>query len=443
MNNKYLSYTIVVLLLILSVLILFLIIGANYKYSGVSGEYSVYIPAVLNESGKIVGGEITQFFLRVSPGTGKVYASIPPIFYNSYNLAYLFAKDAVCNLYQNICNNYDYYFSSNDVLFAEGFSGTAGLTLLILEALTNKTPVVNYPITGFMLPNGIIAPVAGIRYKLSATLQYFPYLVAPVYNNSHIIQAYTILDLEKIYFNQAFNTTYYPPEQYVSVMENITDQICQGINNQTVNYYISKGDYYTATSLCFEQKVTNPEFYPNITEQQLENDINNFYDEINNYQCLGNYECEEIKYQVIQRLEDANSTLNNLQESYWRYYSAVGWAEFLPITFDINRLNECNLVNQEYTLLQYIYQYQLPTNLSCFDKIQFLANLYYLYLGNDTNYMNENAVKSIEELDYYYYNKYGFSITSYNYLQFGKDLFEMNQTDPAFYYLILSVEYAV
>ena len=411
----------------------------NFLYSN---EYSVYIPAVLNQSNNL-SGEVTQFFLRISPGSGRVYASIPPISYDDYDLVYLFAKVAVCNIYPNKCNNYDYYFSSNDVLFAEGFSGTAGLTLLVLEALSNKTAIVNYPITGFMLPNGIIAPVEGIRYKLNATLQYFPYMVAPYYNNSKIIPVYTILDLEKIYFGDQFNITYNVPQDYIYVMKNITEEICNGINNSTVNYYISLGDYYTAASLCFEQKVTNPKFYPNITKEELEKDINDFYNYINNYQCFGNYECEEIKYQVISRLKDANETLNNLQESYWRYYSAIGWAQFLPIIKYIYKENECSLIDQQYMLMQYLYQYQLPTNLSCFEKIDYLSNLYYLYVANSTNYVSNDMIKSIEQLDYYYYNKYGFSITSYNYLQFGKDLINMGNINSGLYYLILSTEYAI
>jgi hypothetical protein len=442
MNRKYTYYIIAFLLLISSFYLLYYLSIYNQNNTIFSSEYSVYVPAVLNISGNL-SGEITQFFLKVTPGNGIVYASIPPIFYSDYNLAYLFAKDAVCSIYPDKCDNYNYYFSSNDVLFAEGFSGTVGLTLLVLEAIENESMKVNYPVTGFMLPNGLIAPIAGIKYKLDATLQYFPYMVAPVYNNSHIIQAYTILDLEKIYFGEEFNNTYIPPENYVETMKNITEQICEGINNETVNYYISKGDYYTAASLCFEEKVTNKEFYPNITKEELENDINNFYNKIENYNCFGNYECEEIKYQVISRLEDANQTLDNIQEAYWRYYSSLGWAEFLPISFNIYRLNECNLIDQEYRLMQYVYQYQLPTNLSCFEKMDYLSNIFYLFLGNDTNYMNENSAKSIEELDYYYYNKYGFSITSYNYLQFGEDLVRMNQTQSGFYYLILSIEYAI
>jgi hypothetical protein len=441
MNKRIILYYLVALFIVLvgSLLILLYSERFNFIYSN---EYSVYIPAVLNQSNNL-SGEVTQFFLRISPGSGRVYVSVPPIPYEDYDLSYLFAKVAACNIYPNICNNYDYYFSSNDVLFAEGFSGTAGLTLLVLEALSNKTTIVNYPVTGFMLPNGIIAPVEGIRYKLNATLQYFPYMVAPYYNNSNIIPVYTILDLEKIYFGEQFNSTYNVPQDYIDVIKNVTNEICSGINNNTVNYYISLGDYYTAASLCFEQKVTNPQFYPNITREELEKDITDFYNYINNYQCFGNYECEEIKYQVISRLENANDTLDNLQESYWRYYSAIGWAQFLSITNNIYKENECSLIDQQYTLMQYLYQYQLPLNLSCFEKIDYLSNLYYFYIANSTNYVSNDTVKAIEQLDYYYYNKYGFSITSYNYLQFGKDLINMGHINSGLYYLILSTEYAI
>ncbi|BBL45712.1 peptidase S16 [Nanobdella aerobiophila] len=426
------------LLVILSLLVY--IVSFRYIYYNSSSIYSVYIPAVLNNSNNL-SGEITQFSLYVSNGDGTVYESVPPIFQQPYNLAYLYAKDAYCSIDPINCNNYNYYFSSNDVLFADGFSGTAGLTLLVLEALNNETPIVNYPVTGFMLPNGLIAPVAGISYKLNATLQYFPYLVAPYYNNSNIIPISTILDLENVYFNYTINETYSPPASYTSTIKNIESQICSGINDTNVSYYISRGDYYTAASLCFESHVSSNNI--NISEAQVINDINSLYNNVTSYSCYGNYECKEIKYQVISRLEAANSSLNNISYSYWRYYSALGWSEFLPITQNINKNNECNLINQEYQLMQYTYQGQLPQNLSCFDEMNFLANIYYLYIANDTNYMNINTANNIEYLDYYYYNKYGFSITSYNYLQFGKDLIEMNQTESGFYYLILSIEYAI
>ncbi|MFP3131929.1 MAG: hypothetical protein RXQ77_01135 [Candidatus Nanopusillus sp.] len=436
---RNISIALSILAIVLLLIILLNLGEYNFYYSG---KYSVYIPAVLNQTNNL-SGEVTQFFLRISPGSGNVYAEIPPIPYDDYDLAYLFAKVAACNIYPDKCNNYDYYFSSNDVLFAEGFSGTAGLTLLILEALSNKTTIVNYPITGFMLPDGIVAPVEGIGYKLNATLQYFPYMVAPYYNNSKIIPIYTILDLEKIYLGEQFNNTYNVSQDYIDVIENITNEICSGVNNSTVNYYISLGDYYTAASLCFEQKVTNPQFYPNITKEELEKNITDFYNYINNYQCFGNYECEEIKYQTISRLEDANETLDNLQEAYWRYYSAIGWAQFLSITNNIYKENQCSLIDQQYTLIQYLYQYQLPTNLSCFEKMDYLSNLYFFYIANSTNYISNYTIKSIEQLDYYYYNKYGFSITSYNYLQFGKDLINMGNINSGLYYLILSTEYAI
>lgn len=443
MSGKISLYKVIMVLLaftaVLSLISLSNLRETSFYYNG---KYSVYIPAVLNQSNNL-SGEVTQFFLKISPGSGNVYAKIPPISYGDYDLAYLFPKVAACNIYPDKCNNYDYYFSSDDVLFAEGFSGTAGLTLLVLQALSNKTAIVNYPITGFMLPNGIIAPVEGIEYKLNATLQHFSYMVAPYYNNSKIIPAYTILDLEKIYLGKQFNDIYKVPQDYIKVMKNIANEICKGINNDTVNYYISLGNYYTAASLCFEKKVTDPKFYPNITKEELEKSITNFYNYISNYQCFGNYECEEIKYQVILRLEEANKTLDNLQQSYWRYRSAVGWAQFLSITNNIYKENQCSLIDQQYTLMQYLYKYQLSSNLSCFEKRNYLSNLYFLYVANSTNYVSNYTIKSIEQLNYYYYNKYGFSITSYNYLQFGKDLINMGNIDSGLYYLMLSTEYAI
>ena len=152
----------------------------------------IYIPAVVGNE-----GVLTKFYIEIFNGTGKVFISIPPIFDQRSILSFLFAKEAACKIVKD-CNKYSYLFYSNDVIYGEGFSGTAGFTLLILSFFYNRTK--NYPITGFMLPNGVIAPVSGIDKKLEASKKFSDYMVAPA-EGKNIIEAYTILDLMKVYFN--------------------------------------------------------------------------------------------------------------------------------------------------------------------------------------------------------------------------------------------------
>ncbi len=81
MNGKISLYKVIMALLAFTA-ILFLISLSNLRETNFyyNGEYSVYIPAVLNQSNNL-SGEVTQFFLRISPGSGNVYAKIPPISY--------------------------------------------------------------------------------------------------------------------------------------------------------------------------------------------------------------------------------------------------------------------------------------------------------------------------------------------------------------------------
>ncbi|MGB9674588.1 MAG: hypothetical protein ACPLX8_00485, partial [Nanopusillaceae archaeon] len=219
--------------------------------------------------------------------------------------------------------------------------------------------------------------------------------------------------------------------------------ICKGVNNSKVDTYMSRKYYYAAASFCFGEKSKNPIYRPNISKEELLNKINSLYNDVTNYRCFENYQCEEIKYQVLSRLKDANSSINNIQYSYWRYYSALGWYKLLEISKSINRVDTCDTIDSHYKLLQYTYQYELPTNLSCFQKRDYLSEIFFMFLDNDTNYMNMDTVRSIEQLNYYYYSKYGFSITSYNDLELGKALVESNSTLEGFYYLLLSIQYAI
>ena len=390
----------------------------------------LYIPAVSGDK-----GVITRFCLNVLPGNGRVFISLPPFFDKESSVGFVFSKDAACKIFPELCNKYSYLFYSNDVIYGEGLSGTAGFSLLILsffeKKIYNQTRIKNYPVTGFMLPNGVIAPVAGIPQKTNASLEVSNHLVAPT-SGKHIISAYTILDLMKIYFNRSFNTSFSVPGSYNSVMREITEDMCEGIQNKTVSELIAKGDYYSAASWCFriksKQKV-------NYTADQINRMIENMYSKVNQTICY-TYECREIKYQVISRLNLAKA-LNGTRK-YWRYYTAVGWYKFFEIANQIHRRDTCTQIKRDYLALKYLYP-KLPNTTDCFKMREYLARIY----ASLITYRNETAFKDIQNLVGYYLNRNGFSITAYNYLEYAKDLYSEGDKDSAFYYLILALEYAV
>lgn len=409
-------------------------------------NFDVYIPAVVNYS-NFKFGILTIFSLRKEYGNGLIYISIPPIFLDNYESSIYSAKEIACNFVQNTnCNNYDYYININTNFLIEGFSDTAGLTLLFMEALLDKKPINNYPITGFMLPNGLIAPIGGLKYKLNATLKSgYNYLVAPSINN-HILPSYTIFSILQYYYdiNDSFSLNI--DQKYIDIynkyMQNVANEICQYLDNSSYyEKYYANNEYYVAASICFDQLVNNEKYYPNISNDILNYDINKLYNLTINYNCNGNFQCEQIKDQTLLRIEDANST-NNIQYKYYRYISAIGWYNLINISNYINLKNSCNFINYQYNIFQLESGDELPTNLSCIEQQDLLGQIYYYLVSGDPNYLNNISFNQIENLIYYYYDKNGFSVTSYNYLQLSKYLFEIGNYNESLYFLIQSLVYA-
>ena len=390
----------------------------------------VYIPAVSGDY-----GVITTFNINIFPGNGKVFISLPPFFDKESAVSFVLAKEAVCKLFEE-CNNYTYLFYTDDVVYGEGFSGTAGFSLLILSFFekikNNLSRIHNYPITGFILPNGVIAPVSGIPKKLNATLQKSEYLVAPA-NNEHIIPAYTILDLLKIYFNKTFTENLTVPEEYKHIIHNITINICKNIDNYIVTGLLSKNRYYSAASYCFREHLKKNATILNDSEvNRLIKELENKLKSVN---CK-TYECLEIKYQVMERLNTAKNLTGAAK--YWRYYTAEGWFKFMNLAQNINRRDTCKSVLEEYKVVKYIYN-NLPETNNCFEAREYLAKVY----SSLITYRDEKALYSIINLTKFFMQKNGFSISAYNYLQYAEDLYKLGDEDSAFYYAILSLQYAV
>ena len=390
----------------------------------------VYIPAVSGDR-----GVITTFNINVFPGNGRVFISLPPFFDKESAVSFVLAKEAICKLFEE-CNNYTYLFYTDDVIYGEGFSGTAGFSLLILSFFekmkNNLSRVNNYPITGFMLPNGVIAPVSGISKKLNATLQKFEYLVAPA-NKDHIIPAYTILDLLKIYFNKTFAENLTVPEGYKDVIHNITLDICKNVDNYIVTGLLSKNRYYSAASYCFREHLKKNTTA--LSDEEVDRLIKNLERKLKSVDCK-TYECLEIKYQVMERLNMAKNLTGAAK--YWRYYTAEGWFKFIDLAQNIDRKNTCEAILEEYKVIRYLYS-NLPETEDCFEAREYLAKVY----SSLITYRDEKALYSILNLTKFFMQKNGFSISAYNYLQYAEDLYKLGDEDSAFYYAILALQYAI
>ncbi len=390
----------------------------------------VQIPAVQGEEGNLF-----TFRLYASPGNGRIYISSPPIFDKSTVISFLSAEHAVCKIYSN-CSKFDYYIDApTSFTLGKGPSGSAGIGLIIYSFLKGEHIKNRYPITGFLLPNGIVAPVGGIPQKLEATEERgFSKLVAPG-NEGHILPIYSILQYDTIFYGEPEKTYTLDGKKvklFDSIMKAIAEDICQGVNDSDAKESMNAGDYYTAASLCFMDKSSENKTISSEEIRELQEKVQKI---LNSTKC-STPSCEEIKYQVFRRYRMAES-LNGTQK-YWRLVTALQWSKFLNVANQIKRKDTCDDIREEYYLMSlFAGEDTVNESLSCYDMRENLANLYTLMLKVDESNFDE-----IRNLVYYCMNKYGFSIPAYAYINYAEYWLRKNNTDYATYYALLALEYA-
>ncbi|MEM4571199.1 MAG: S16 family serine protease [Nanopusillaceae archaeon] len=396
-------------------------------------ESCIYIPAILKNE-----GVITQFCLKTIYGSGRVFSEIPNVFTQNYQISFIIAKSAICKIIEN-CDKYDYIFYTKEKFSGEGFSGTAGLATLILYEIYKIKNKQNISITGFVLPNGLILPVGGIAEKLNASLSKNLTLIAPSNYSKDILQAYTILDIENYLLNYQKKNYLKIPEKYYLVLKEIALDICNGLENEEIKNLINKNSFYTAASLCFIEKSKNEDFIYSLPTD-LEKEILDFEKDIMNYNCR-TFTCEEIKFQILLRI-NMSKEASDINQKYWRFYTAKGWYKILKEFENLERKNTCKIIENDYAILKYLINENLENNNSCFEKREILSKIYNELFSNyeiDT----KKFVNSVEEYLKFLYGKNGFSITSYNYFVYGKDLIEMGKIKEGILYLIYSINYAI
>lgn len=427
--------TILSIMILLIVIYLFDIVAITKKME--IAEKCIYIPAVSENR-----GVVTEFCLKVIKGAGRVFIEIPNVFSSNYQLSFAIAKLAACKLLET-CNLYDYLFYTKEYFTGEGFSGTAGFATLIISYfyLPNKNFFNNISITGFILPNGLIFPVSGIKEKLEASKLKNLTLLAPSNYSNEIIQVYTILDIAKLLRSDIKNYSkkFEIPKEYFDVLREIALDICKDIDDRDIDAFIKNGSFYTAASLCFIKKSEEHKI-SNISLTDLESEIAELEKLLINYKC-NSYNCEELKFQILLRI-NMSKEISDLNKKYWRFYTAKGWYKMLEKLKDIERKNTCKIIEEDYKIMRYIFNNVFSQEISCFEKRELLSRIYYEFL---LNYDIDISLflDSVENYLNYLYKKNGFSITSYNYFVYGKDLINMGKISDGMLYLIYAVNYAI
>ncbi len=388
--------------------------------------YTIQIPAVINNTGILSTFKLTDSF-----GNGKLYVSNTPFKDYLTQLSFEFSRLAFCSLFN--CYNKNYYLTiDTTTLFIEGPSASAGVFILLSSTVLGFPKEI--PITGFLIPNGIILPVGGIKQKVEASKGniVIPYLED--YDKG--VKAMNIFDLLRIYFNYEPKEKKYNLKKYKEIIEKIAEDICSYANDSKALYYLSKGHYYTAASLCFSDVVKNINKTVNKTE------IINFIRKVEKIKCR-NYICEEIKYNVLDRAYEALNS--NGTYAYWRFYTAKQWLQFINLTSD--RKPNCRFYKDLFNIMNSYFALETSQELKLknYTCIGYKISTLPAFLVLEYKY-GANATKLLYVLwntteDYLKYK--GFSVAAYNYLQYSKDLYKMNDTKSAIYYATLALLYAM
>lgn len=418
--------------IIILILALFGIYFLESLQKEITTNRCINIPAISENR-----GVLTKFCIKAIDGSGRVFVEIPSNFQDKYLLSFLFARNAVCKIYEK-CNEYDYLFYPEKYFIAEGFSGTAGFGVLIMSVFNSLMN--NYATTGFLLPNGIIFPVSGILEKLNASTLNGEKLVAPSNLSDKIVQAYTILDLEEIFFNKEYNLSYEIPKAYFEVMKEVSEDICKDIENSTIKELIENRRFYSAASLCYVEKSNNNKYLPNITEEELDEQIADLEKNLSSIKC-DTYVCEELKYQVSSRI-NLSKDMEDLNKKYWRFYTAEGWYRILISLKDLNRFNTCKKIDEDLNLILYLSESNINLTENCFERREILANFYINLLAN-LDFDLDKFLESSRKYLLFLYRNNGFSPTSYSYFTYGEDLIRMGKVTDGILYILYGINYAV
>jgi len=389
------------------------------KYTGNFLNISCVSIPVIKGNGE---ADISILCSKIIKGSGNVLIQNIPIKDEDFQASSIFSYIALCNFDYEYCKSHDFliYFK-NKGMAARGGSGGAGLFLLYLGAKKNCS------VTGYILPSGLALPIKAIdkKYKISKELNYKCILAPNEYKDITVFN--DIFDLYEIYFNKNLSFEFKVPKKYYDITKEAAMLVCDEIYENS--------SYYYQASKCFRRRVGES---VSINKDELIKNITKLKEKIENIKCL-TYSCEEIKYQVMKRLNSALENINNISYSYWRYITALGWSKYFDIKY--NREKREDLTSLKYNILEYILKREERAK-NYFEMKEKIAR-YELTIAINLE-DKERILKKVWNLTEKYLGKYGFSISSYNYLQYSKDLYYIDKDiDSSLYYAFLALEYSI
>ena len=331
-----------------------------------AGEGSMKLLAV-TEQGDEMQGSVADLYLKIVPGSGRVFLETYPISKVDTQISTRFAKEIACSFLEKDCSKYDFFYTIRaNTYIIGGPSGSSAMSALTVFVLEDKNYDESVAITGTINSGGFVGPVGGIKQKIEAAAkQNMSKVLIPTatrkvmndtsnetfdlidYGNELGIEVKEIADLNEVIYEfsgikyeESTNITV--DDSYKNTMKLLAETLCGKsiemqkeivVDNQIglriidenltrleyANNLTEKGlknkdkkNYYSAASFCFGANVQYGELIV-----EIKNDTN--IDEVVKQIDAFNDEIESKKYQTItdlqaymivkERIEEAKDTI--------------------------------------------------------------------------------------------------------------------------------------
>lgn len=350
-----------------------------------AAEYHMKLLAV--SQGDQIQGSVADLYLRVEPGSGRVFLETFPLSRLDTQISTRFAKEIACNQLDVECGKYDFYYTikANSAIIA-GPSAGAAIAVLTASALNGTLIDEELTITGTINSGGLIGPVGGLPEKIEAAAAGKVKKVLIPKGERFVNQGSQIVDMfyygrqrgvevaEVADLNEAFlaftgseissQENFEISPYYTTVMSGLAKGLCDSSAqlkaelgaNSTADELAEKAvaamnnsEYYSAASFCFGANVRyrydilrKGNASPESLKQQAETlgqEMNAFRESLPKYATITDLQTYSIVQERLQEAEDAlNTTFESLQNkdlSYSnyafaaeRFSSAKAWASF-------------------------------------------------------------------------------------------------------------------
>ncbi|MET1101947.1 MAG: hypothetical protein ABWW69_05690 [Pyrodictiaceae archaeon] len=391
-----------------------MLIAANGLSTPRAISISLGLLAITDDKGEIIGAGI-----RITPGKGEVMVEPSELVAKDTRLSLAVASYYGLMMAGLNPLSFDVLISLNTSRSVKGpsASGLVALAVYMLASrmlIAHNTTRLNYSMTGFLSPSGIILPVEGVCQKVSAGLKQYNSILVPAFERLncgtlldafHILKTCSIplgammLATHKTGFQQLSPRSIYPEafSRYQESFSSIAKKLISVAKrlktllpavNETIEHLLVEsqeaykhGEYYAAASLAYYyihvilDRIASYKGGQNLLKarslimeelgyrdiNELRNNVSSFLLKESNYLTsanlinLWNLDILAESYKRLheaQQLLDSNDTLRSTY-GVLRLYAALGWMMLIKNTVEGPLISRGALIDKMKALIKY------------------------------------------------------------------------------------------